>query len=162
MGEKAKKPKELKQLIWLEVTTTGPHSDTDHLTGIAIIVTDPQLNVIAEEKQWYFIPGNTAQYKKVEEEILTFLRQHTKKRHSPLCGNQPCVARRFLYRHMPALEQFFYYRHLEMFTVRDLATRWAPRLSPPVPMAPNGALLSQLRQAITDLKYYQQHLFISV
>ncbi len=171
-------------LIWIDLEMTGLNPDTDYIIEIATLVTDAQLNVIAEGPviavhqddavlnamdAW-----NTAQHNKsglvrrvrestmreadAERETLAFLSQHVPPNTSPMCGNSICQDRRFLHRHMPALEKFFHYRNLDVSTIKILARHWAPNL-PVFEKASAHLALDDIRDSVAELRHYRAHFF---
>ena len=171
-------------LIWIDLEMTGLDTDHDLIIEIATIVTDSQLNILAEGPvlaiyqpdaalnqmdQW-----NTAQHgqsgllKRVrasrcdmaEAERLTvaWLEQFVAAGKSPMCGNSICQDRRFLHRLMPRLERYFHYRNLDVSTVKELSKRWAPEL-PAFDKQSAHLALSDIRDSINELRYYRKHVF---
>ncbi|MBI5451488.1 MAG: oligoribonuclease [Gammaproteobacteria bacterium] len=173
-----------KNLIWIDLEMTGLNPDQDRIIEIATIVTDSELNILAEGPvlairqpepvlaamdDW-----NQAQHGKsgllqrvrssavdeaeAERQTLAFLADHVPPRTSPMCGNTICQDRRFLYRHMPALEQFFHYRNLDVSTLKELAARWSPAIMAGVQKASTHLALDDIRESIAELRYYRGHL----
>ena len=142
-------------LLWLDMEMTGLSPDTDRIIELAIVVTDADLNTVAEgpvlvvhqpdevmnamdswNKGTHGKSGLIDRVKasqlneaKVEAQILEFVKQHVPARTSPMCGNSICQDRRFMARYMPQLEAFFHYRNLDVSTLKELARRWRPGLS---------------------------------
>lgn len=172
-------------LIWIDLEMTGLNPDTDRIIEIATIVTDAQLNILAEGPvfaihqkdmvlnamdEW-----NTRQHggsgltervrrSKVEEaqaeaETLEFLSRFVDPRKSPMCGNSICQDRRFLYRTMPKLEAFFHYRNLDVSTVKELARRWNPDVMQQLNKKSSHLALDDIRDSIDELRYYKQYFF---
>jgi len=94
-----------------------------------------------------------------ESLTLEFLKQWLPARTSPICGNSICQDRRFLYRHMPALEGFFHYRNLDVSTVKELASRWAPQLGEGFKKKSTHQALDDIIESIEELRYYREHFF---
>jgi len=139
-------------LVWIDLEMTGLNPDVDHIIEIATIVTDAQLNLVAEgpviaihqpepvlagmddwNRRTHGESGLTDRVRRstfnaidAELQTLEFLHQHAQAGASPMCGNSICQDRRFLAREMPALEKFFHYRNLDVSTLKELARRWAP------------------------------------
>jgi oligoribonuclease len=173
------------KLIWLDLEMTGLDPDHDHIIEIATIITDDQLNIIAEGPaiaihqtqsilaqmdEWntrqHGGSGLTARVQvskinlsEAEQQTLLFLQQHCQAQESPLCGNSICQDRRFLYRHMPKLEAFFHYRNLDVSTIKELARRWQPELMPLLKKQDRHLALEDIKDSINELKLYQQHFF---
>ena len=143
-----------KNLIWIDLEMTGLDPDNDRIIEIATLVTDADLNILAEgpmlavHQSDEVLAGmddwNTRQHgqsgltERVRQstvsedeaaaQTIAFLEQWVPARTSPMCGNSICQDRRFLYRYMPALERFFHYRNLDVSTLKELAARWAPHV----------------------------------
>ena len=139
-------------LIWIDLEMTGLLPEKDVIIEIATIVTDKDLNVLAEGPalaihqsstilagmdEWNTEHhGNSGLVKRVKDsdistkqaeiQTLDFLEKYVNPRVSPMCGNTICQDRRFLYNYMPKLEQFFHYRHIDVTTLKELAVRWKP------------------------------------
>lgn len=140
-------------LIWIDLEMTGLDPDNDVIIEMATIVTDSELNTLAEgpviaihhsdevlarmddwNTRTHGASGLTQRVREsridmaeAEAQTLAFLEQWVPKGKSPICGNSICQDRRFLYRHMPKLEGFFHYRNLDVSTLKELAARWARR-----------------------------------
>ncbi len=171
-------------LIWLDLEMTGLNTQTDYILEIATVITDNQLNVIAEGPalaihhdeshlavmdEWNRrqhsqsglldrVRASTLDEQVAELRTLEFLRRHLPKGVSPLCGNSICQDRRFLARCMPELESYFHYRHLDVSTVKELAWRWYG-IKPPSKSSRHRAL-DDIYDSIEELRYYRTHLFV--
>ncbi len=174
-------------LIWIDLEMTGLDPTHDRIIEIATIVTDGNLNLLAEGPviavhqdeaalsamdEW-----NTRQHhgsglvervrrsdcgeKEAERRTLSFLRQYVPPGKSPMCGNSICQDRRFLARWMPELEGFFHYRNLDVSTLKELARRWAPSVYAGLRKDSSHLALDDIRDSIEELKYYRTH-FIKV
>lgn len=176
-------PTEL-NLIWIDLEMTGLDPDRDGILEIATIVTDSQLNEIAEgpvlaiatplarleamddwnRKQhggsglWQRALESTITLAEAERATLDFLATHVPAGKSPMCGNSICQDRRFLYREMPALERYFHYRNLDVSTLKELARRWAPKVSSGFKKDSAHLALSDIRDSIAELRWYRQHM----
>jgi oligoribonuclease len=170
-------------LIWIDLEMTGLDTQNDHIIEIATLVTDANLNTLAEgpvlaihqpdEVLDAMDEWNTNQHGKsgltkrvretcmtaIEAERLTlaFLDKHVEKGASPMCGNSICQDRRFLAREMPALEAFFHYRNLDVSTLKELARRWRPDLSGGLKKSGSHLAMDDVRDSIAELKYYREN-----
>lgn len=175
----------LTNLIWIDLEMTGLDTMTDHIIEIATIVTDEQLNEVAEGPvlavhqpqsvmdnmdEWntkqHSASGLTARVLEstvtaadAERITLEFLRQHVGEGVSPMCGNSICQDRRFLARQMPALEAYFHYRNLDVSTLKILAQRWAPEVAAGFNKESSHRALSDIRDSMAELAYYRHALF---
>jgi oligoribonuclease len=168
-------------LIWIDLEMTGLDPDHDSILEIATVVTDKDLNVLAEgpefalrhpaERLEAMDDWNRNQHRKsglwqrvLDSEIdlataealtMEFLTQWAVAGKSPMCGNSICQDRRFLYRLMPRLERFFHYRNLDVSTIKELARRWAPEVSRGFTKESAHTALSDVRDSIAELRYYR-------
>ncbi|MBD9657155.1 MULTISPECIES: oligoribonuclease [unclassified Pseudomonas] len=171
-------------LIWIDLEMTGLDPETDVIIEMATIVTDTELNVLAEGPviavhqsdeclaamdEWntrtHGDSGLTqrvrdSQISQAEAEVQTiaFLEKWVPKGKSPICGNSIGQDRRFLYKYMPALEAYFHYRYLDVSTLKILAERWAPGIKEGFVKTGTHQALDDIRESIAELKYYRQHL----
>ncbi|MCC8343480.1 oligoribonuclease [Pseudomonas stutzeri] len=174
-------------LIWIDLEMTGLDPDNDVIIEMATIVTDSQLNVLAEgpviavhqsdEVLARMDEWNTRQHggsgltqrvresristAEAERLTLDFLEQWVPKGKSPICGNSICQDRRFLYRQMPTLEAYFHYRNLDVSTLKELAARWAPQIMEGFKKGATHLALDDIRDSIAELRHYREH-FIKV
>ena len=170
------------RLIWIDLEMTGLDTDRDAILEIATIVTDSQLNIIAEGPELAIAHplsvleamddwnrnqhGKSGLWRRVLEEgvgladaearTVSFLAEWVPARTSPMCGNSICQDRRFLHRLMPLLEQHFHYRNLDVSTLKELASRWAPQVLAGVRKQSAHTALSDVRDSIDELRYYRQ------
>lgn len=171
-------------LIWIDLEMTGLDTANDTIIEIATLVTDPELNVLAEGPsiaihqedavlarmdEW-----NTRQHtrsglvqrvrfshyqaRQAELETLDFLRTWVPPGASPMCGNSICQDRRFLAREMPELEAFFHYRNLDVSTLKELARRWRPEVAKGFQKQSRHLALDDIRDSVEELSYYREHL----
>ena len=172
------------RLVWIDLEMTGLDTDRDSILEIATVVTDSQLNVLAEGPELAIAHplsalegmddwnrnqhGKSGLWRRVLEEgvpmaeaearTLAFLREWVPANASPMCGNSICQDRRFLHRQMPALERYFHYRNLDVSTLKELARRWAPHVLSGVSKDSAHTALSDVRDSIAELRHYRRHL----
>ena len=170
------------RLIWIDLEMTGLNSERDSILEIATIVTDAQLNELAEgpvyavrhgESQlqamddwnrqhhsasglWKRVLESTTSMEAAEQGTLDFLDAWLEPGISPMCGNSICQDRRFLFRLMPRLEAYFHYRNLDVSTLKELASRWAPSIMPGFSKQGRHEALSDIRESVAELRYYRQ------
>ena len=174
-------------LIWIDLEMTGLDTFEDRIIEIATIVTDVNLEVLAEgpviaiNQPRAILDGmdewNTRQHGKsgltqrvlqsthsaadAERETLAFLQQWVPKGISPMCGNSICQDRRFMARLMPDLEAYFHYRNLDVSSLKELARRWAPAVYQGFNKDAQHLALEDIKDSIAELKYYREHLLIA-
>ncbi len=172
-------------LIWIDLEMTGLEPETDVILEIATIVTDAQLNVLAEGPSlvvhqsdevldnmnaWCIeqhgksgltqrVRESRISLEEAEERTLAFLREWLPERTSPMCGNSIGQDRRFLVRYMPRLEAFFHYRNLDVSTIKELAARWAPEVKDSFTKDSSHLALDDIRDSIAELQHYRRHMF---
>ncbi len=170
-------------LIWIDLEMTGLNPEHDRIIEMATIVTDSNLNVIAEGPVFAIHQSNellqgmdewnthqhnqsglvsrvqesTISEQEAEAATLAFLRQHVADAKSPMCGNSIWQDRRFLTRYMPELEKFFHYRMIDVTTLKELALRWAPQIYGGVQKESRHLALDDIRDSIGELRYYREH-----
>src|SRR5919108_642123 len=168
-------------LIWIDMEMTGLQPDSDRIIEIAMLVTDPQLEVLAEgpvlvihqptEVLEAMDTWNKSTHKKTgliervrasslseadaERAALAFLEKHVPANNSPMCGNSICQDRRFLARWMPRLEAYFHYRNLDVSTLKELVRRWKPELKGFSKEGKHEAL-ADILESIEELKFYRK------
>jgi oligoribonuclease len=174
-------------LIWIDLEMTGLDPDNDRVIEIATIVTDLHLNVLAEgpvmaihqteavlakmddwnQRQH----GSSGLLQRVRESTvdeaqavaatIEFLSQYVPAGASPMCGNSICQDRRFLYRWMRELEEFFHYRNLDVSTLKELANRWQPDMAKAFKKSGTHLALDDIRESIRELVYYREHFIVA-
>jgi oligoribonuclease len=171
------------RLAWIDLEMTGLNPDTDRIIEVAIVVTDGNLEPVAEapvlvvhqtdavlnamdkwNKSTHGKSGLIDKVKasrlsetEVEKKMLAFLKKHVSAQASPMCGNSICQDRRFLARHMPKLEAYFHYRNMDVSTLKELAGRWRPALKDGFQKANRHEALADIHESIAELKYYREH-----
>lgn len=169
-------------LIWIDLEMTGLDTDRDSILEIATVVTDKELNVLAEgpvfairhaldqleamdawnrnqhgkSGLWQRVLTASADHAEAEQATLDFLRQWVPAGKSPICGNSICQDRRFLHRQMPRLEHFFHYRNLDVSTLKELARRWVPEIAKGFGKEAAHTALSDIHDSIAELRYYRR------
>ena len=176
-------PPEANNLIWIDMEMSGLNPDTDRILEVALVVTDPQLKTVAEgpvlvvrqpaavldamdvwNKSTHAKSGLIEKVKaatlseaEVEARLISFLADHVPPKMSPMCGNSVHQDRRFLARHMPALEAYFLYRNLDVSTLKELAKRWKPEIMAGLVKHGKHEALADIYESIEELKYYREH-----
>jgi oligoribonuclease len=176
-------PQNASHLVWIDMEMSGLDPDKERILEVALVVTDKDLNLVAEapvlvvhqpdsvldamdswNKGTHGKSGLIDKVKasrlgaaEVEAQMLAFMKEHVPERTSPMCGNSICQDRRFLARHMPALEAWFHYRNLDVSTLKELAARWRPGLKDGFQKANSHTALADIRESIAELQYYRDH-----
>jgi oligoribonuclease len=171
-------------LVWIDMEMSGLNPDSDRVLEVAAVVTDAQLEVIAEgpvlvvRQTDAVLAGmdswNTATHGRsgltdkvrgaahdeagAAQAMLEFLGRHVPAGKSPMCGNSICQDRRFMARWMPALEAFFHYRNVDVSTLKELGRRWAPEAVRSFEKKSRHEALSDIYESIAELRHYRQHL----
>jgi oligoribonuclease len=175
-------PADANNLIWIDMEMTGLLPDSDRIIEIAMLITDPDLNLLAEgpllvihqpdEVLDAMDSWNKGTHKKsglidkvrasrlaeaeAEAQAVAFLRQHVPSNTSPMCGNSICQDRRFLARWMPRLESYFHYRNLDVSTLKELVRRWKPEAAKGFAKEGKHEALADILESIEELKYYRK------
>lgn len=174
-----------KGLVWIDLEMTGLDTLTDDIIEIATIVTDEDLNVLAEGPvmaikvsdrvlngmdEWNTkqhgqsglvdrVRRSTVTLAQAEAETIKFLSKWVDSGKSPMCGNSICQDRRFMARQMPELEKFFHYRNLDVSSIKELCFRWRPDVLRSFEKNGSHLALDDIRDSIRELKHYRQHFF---
>ncbi|MBT9461473.1 MAG: oligoribonuclease [Rugosibacter sp.] len=170
-------------LVWLDMEMTGLNPDSDRIIEIAMVVTNSNLEVIAEAPTWVIyqsdevlngmdewnrnthsrsglierVKASIMGDAEVEQQALEFVRRHVPVRTSPMCGNSICQDRRFMARYMPKLEEWFHYRNLDVSTLKELCKRWKPELAKGLKKHGRHEALADVLESIDELKYYRDN-----
>lgn len=174
-----------KNLIWIDLEMTGLDHKVHQIIEIATVVTDADLNKLAEgpvfaiQTEQHHLDamddwctthhGNSGLTKRVQEsdvsmrdaelQTIDFLKEWAVAGKSPMCGNSICQDRRFLIEQMPELEQFFHYRNLDVSSLKELAVRWAPTVYSSFKKKSTHLALDDIYESIHELQHYRQGLF---
>lgn len=174
------------RLVWVDMEMSGLFPETDRILEIAMIVTDGDLNIVAEgpvlvvhqedavldrmdawnkgthSKSGLIdkVKASTLTEAEVEVECLAFLKQHVKSSISPMCGNTIHQDRRFMNRYMPKLEAYFHYRNIDVSTIKELCKRWQPEVAKGFSKQQAHTALADIIESVEELRYYREKLFI--
>ncbi len=172
-------------LIWIDLEMTGLDPEQDRIIEIATIVTDKELNLLAEGPmlaihqpdsvmdamdEWNTrhhgqsgltqrVKDSATNEQDAQAQTIAFLEQWVSKGKSPMCGNSVCQDRRFLVRYMPELEAFFHYRHIDVSTVKELNRRWQPDILQDFTKKGAHLALDDIRESIEELRFYRERVF---
>ena len=170
-------------LIWVDLEMTGLDPETDVVIEIATIVTDKDLNILAEGpviaihqpdevldnmNEWCVVQhgksgltdrvrNSSVSEAEASQQTIDFLQQWVDKGKSPMCGNSICQDRRFMVKHMPELEAYFHYRHIDVSTLKELARRWKPSILDGFNKSATHLALDDIRESIAECRYYREH-----
>ncbi len=173
-------------LIWLDLEMTGLIPESDRIIEIATLVTDGQLNILAEGpvlavKQsdamlegmddWNQkhhgasglidrVKNSSVSEADAEQQTLEFLAQYSEKNASPMCGNSICQDRRFLANYMPELEAFFHYRNLDVSTLKELVRRWKPEILEGLVKQGTHQAMEDIKDSVNELEHYRKHFIV--
>lgn len=170
-------------LVWLDMEMTGLEPDRDRILELAMIVTDGNLNPLAQSPVWVVHQSDTVldamdDWNKnthgksglidrvkaspldegaVETQALAFMAQWVPARATPMCGNSIGQDRRFMARYMPKLEDWFHYRNLDVSTLKELCRRWRPDIAQGLKKKGLHTALADIEESIEELRYYREH-----
>jgi oligoribonuclease len=170
-------------LIWVDLEMTGLDPERDVVIEIATIITDTNLNTLAEGPvialhqsdarldgmdEWNTTHHNRSGLvdrvkasehteQSATDETIAFMEQWVPRGASPMCGNSICQDRRFMARHLPQLESFFHYRNLDVSTLKILMQRWRPELEAGFTKTATHQALDDIRESIDEMRYYREH-----
>jgi oligoribonuclease len=170
-------------LIWLDMEMSGLQPDTDRILELAAVITDAELNVVAESPvlvvhqpdavldgmdDWNKsthgrsgliekVKASTLDEAAASQQMLEFLKQYVPAGKSPMCGNSICQDRRFMARYMPELEAYFHYRNLDVSVFKELSRRWKPTIYNGFKKTSKHEALADIYESIEELKYYREH-----
>ena len=171
------------RLVWLDMEMSGLHPDSDRILELAVVVTDADLNTVAEgpvlvvHQDDAVLDGMDAWNKSThgrsglidrvrassldeaaaERQMLDFLATCVRSGKSPMCGNSICQDRRFMARWMPRLESHFHYRNLDVSTLKELAKRWNPQVHRSFEKRSRHEALADVYESIDELRHYRTH-----
>ena len=170
-------------LVWLDMEMTGLNPMGDRIIELAMVVTNSDLELVAESPVWAVhqsdevlaamdewnqrthgrsglidrVKASTVDEAAVEAEALEFMKKYSTEGASPMCGNSICQDRRFMARYMPTLEAFFHYRNLDVSTLKELCKRWTPEVYKGFKKRSKHTALADIYESIDELKYYREH-----
>lgn len=170
-------------LVWVDMEMTGLDPDTDRIIEVAVLVTDSDLNVLAEGPVFAIhqpdevldrmdawnkgthgrsglidrVKASTVSEVDAETALVAFLKHFVPAGKSPMCGNTICQDRRFMARGMPKLEAFFHYRNLDVSTLKELCKRWKPEIAGGFKKHQKHTALADITESVEELRYYREH-----
>ncbi len=172
-------------LVWIDMEMTGLDPDTCVVLEIATIITDAELNIIAQGpviavhqsdevlknmNQWCVIThgesgltqrckDSTFSVEQAEQETLEFVKKYVVDGKSPLCGNSIGQDRRFMVKYMPKLESYCHYRNIDVSTIKELVKRWKPETLNSFTKKGVHLALDDIKESIEELRFYREHVF---
>jgi oligoribonuclease len=170
-------------LVWVDMEMTGLDPDTDRIIEVAVVVTDANLNILAEGPVFAIhqsdatldgmdawnkgthgrsglierVKASTVTEADAEKALIDFLKNFVPSGKSPMCGNTICQDRRFMARGMPKLEAFFHYRNLDVSTLKELCKRWKPEIATGFKKHQKHTALADILESVDELRYYREH-----
>jgi len=170
-------------LVWLDMEMTGLDPVNDKIIEIAVIITDPNLEILSEAPVFVIkqddsllqnmdawntnthsksgliekVKHSTTTEKDAEDQLINFLKPYVDKNKSPMCGNTICQDRRFMANYMPKLEAYFHYRNLDVSVFKELAKRWRPELIGKFKKSAKHEALADIKESIEELKFYREY-----
>lgn len=170
-------------LIWLDMEMTGLNPETDRIIEVGLLVTDSELNIIAQAPTWVIYQDatvlaimdewNKSTHQKngliakintsnlteqmVEKAMLDFMRQYSAPQMSPMCGNTVHQDRRFLAKWMPEAESYFHYRNIDVSTLKELAKRWKPDIVKNFVKNSKHEALADIIESVEEMRYYRKY-----
>ncbi len=176
-------PQDPNALVWIDLEMTGLRPESDYIIEIATLITDSELNIIAQGPvlaihqpenvlaamdEWNTrthgasglvdrVRSSTLGESDAEKQTLAFIQRHVPKNRSPLCGNSICQDRRFLARFMPQLESWLHYRNLDVSSLKELVKRWRPSLCSGFEKKNSHKALDDIMESVAELRYYREH-----
>lgn len=176
-------PQDQNNLIWIDLEMTGLSPEVNRIIEMAVVITDSQLNIIAQAPTWVIsqteehlatmdawnvsthsrsgllekVKSSQLTEAEAEKVLVAFLEEHVPKNASPMCGNSVCQDRRFLARWMPEVEAWFHYRNLDVSTLKELVRRWRPKLTKGFVKHGKHEALADIQESIEELRYYREH-----
>ncbi|HEY5679311.1 MAG TPA: oligoribonuclease [Pseudomonadales bacterium] len=170
-------------LVWMDLEMTGLDPETDVIIEMATVITDSDLNILAEGPvlavwqpqakldamdEWNQthhgesglidrVRASAVSEREAEARTLAFIEGHVERKQAPLCGNTIWQDRRFLTRYMPTLEGYLHYRNIDVSSLKELVARWRPELLKGINKANRHTALSDIRESIEELRYYRKH-----
>lgn len=179
-------PQNPQALVWMDLEMTGLDPEKERIIEMATIITDGDLNTIAEgpviviHQSQELLDGmdewNTRTHnrtglvqkikvsrvteRQAEIETLDFIQRHTVRNRSPLCGNSICQDRRFLYKYMPELSDWLLYRNVDVSSFKEMAKHWSPSILSGFEKRASHKALDDIKESIEELRYYRDHFVI--
>ena len=171
------------QLVWLDMEMTGLDPERERILEMAMIVTDANLNTLAESPVWVVhqseaqldamddwcksthgrsglierVRASTLDEAGLEAEALAFMQQWVPESATPMCGNSIGQDRRFMVRYLPRLEAYFHYRNIDVSTLKELCRRWQPEIAKGFVKKADHTALADIHESIAELQYYREH-----
>jgi oligoribonuclease len=171
------------RLLWVDMEMSGLSPESDRVLELAVVITDAELNVVAEgpvivvhqddsvldkmdswNRSTHARSGLISRVREsrvdeaaAQRQMLEWVARYVPAGRSPMCGNSICQDRRFMARWMPQLEAFFHYRNLDVSTLKELARRWKPEVFRSFEKKSRHEALADIYESIAELKHYRTH-----